>query len=171
MVVLGDLNVDLTDPAAQSGGGGGEDCQMATAALVDSLGLSSVVHRFRQRRRWLGRLHTWFKKYQDGNSTQSMCDYILTDRPGRFCNCQLRVPRVGTDHHAVVGTYLVASVAKHKRYTRRRQQIPFCPLQEEDRNQADHLLEQLKAAIPGRDAHDGRVNSWISQESPSSTDP
>lgn len=100
--------------------------RMETAALVTSMGLTSMIPHFKQKGRHKGR--TWtYRKYtrRTGKTIGSVCDHNLVADPKDFTNCQLREPNLDTDHRAVIGTMKISSIKNHKRYLRTRSSYPI----------------------------------------------
>ena len=96
-ILLGDFNIDLDKYS--NGEISERSCQrkVATATLISTLGLVSIRGRFRQRRSKINKYWT-FRKKMNGEVYGSICDHILTDRAEDFVNCQIKNPRMDTDH-------------------------------------------------------------------------
>jgi len=88
----------------------------------------------------------------------------LTNARGDFTNCQIKIPRLGTDRNALAGTLRLPSVKHHQRYVRERGAYPIRPLGPLEGNRADDLLAELgEAAKKDKpDTREMRNSSWIS---------
>ena len=159
IILLGDFNVDLDNPAGNQAVGA--ERRLETAALVDSMGLQSTIKWFKQceKRRW--RCWTW-RQRREGRLIGSVTDHILSTCRRSFINCQLKIPRFDTDHSMLMATIRLGSVKHHRRYVRSRKQYPLRAPSGDLRNEADVLLEDLLRAKEGDEKDDGRKASWIS---------
>ena len=159
LLLLGDLNVNFDDLGDMNRIGAGR--RLETAALVESLGLSSMRGHFRQRKRWIGRNWTW-RQWRSGRLIGSVCDHILTNRTSVFANCQLKQPRFDTDHNILVGTLRLSSLRHHRRYVRSRSVFPRKRLKQSEQSHVDTLHAELAKLAESKGATDGRSNLWIS---------
>jgi len=161
VITLGDLNVDLGNP--QGTNQNGVERRLETSTLMDTMGMTSMRERFRQCKRRMGRYWTWSQR-RLGVEIGSVCDHICTDQPRFFTNCQIKVPRMDTDHLLLIAALRLGSVKNHQRYVRSRTKYPIKPVGILEGNRADGLLEELTAAAARREKDEnGRNASWISQ--------
>lgn len=105
-IILGDLNVDPRKPEGTSIVGA--ERRTETAALLASMGMESIRENFRQGKRKMNKYWTWFMKRGDAIHG-AICDHILSDKINAFTNCQIRIPRLDTDHFALVSNLELAS--------------------------------------------------------------
>ena len=159
VILLGDLNVDLDNPAGNNPAGA--ERRLETAALVDSLGVQPVIKWFKQSRK--RRYRGWtFRQVREGRLIGSVTDHVLSSCMKSFLNCQLKIPRFDTDHTMLVATLSLCSVKHHRRYVRCRSKYPLQSPSGDARNEADVLLEDLLKAKERKEKTDGRKASWVS---------
>ena len=161
VITLGDFNVDLGNP--QGTNQDGLERRLETAALMDTMGMSSMRERYRQCKKRMGKYWTW-SQCRLGEWIGSICDHINTDQPQFFLNCQIKMPRMDTDHWMLIAVLRLGSVKNHQRYVRSRTKYPIKPVSILEGNRADGLLEELAAAAARREKEEnGRNASWITQ--------
>jgi hypothetical protein len=158
-IILGDLNVDLSNPGGTSNVGA--ERREETATLLASLGMKDIRGNFRQRKKKVNRYWT-YQKRRENALYGSICDHILSDSEKSFTNCQILNPRFDTDHFALVATLQLGSKRHHRRYISRRMRYPIRALKPEEKNEADEILEELRDHATKREETDGRATSWIS---------
>ena len=163
-ILLGDLNIDLDKYS--NGDLSERSCQrkIATATLISTLGLVSIRGRFRQRQSKLNKFWTFCKRMTNGEVIGSICDHILTDAAEDFLNCQIKYPRMDTDHFLLKSRLGLPSLEKHRRYLRRRETYPIRDNIASRRTEADIILADLKRNQPPKGKTNGREESWISAE-------
>ena len=159
VILMGDFNVDLSNPAGNSSVGA--ERRLETATLLASMGVSSMRDRFRQGKNQMGRYWTW-KMRREGSIHGAVCDHILTDDPQYFTSCRIKTPRFDTDHYALVGGVRLGSARHHRRYVRGRSRNPLKKLTLQEMNAADVEMAELREAVEKRPKTDGRATSWIS---------
>ena len=165
-ILLGDFSIDLDLDKYSSGEMSERSCQrkIATATLISTLGLVSIRGRFRQRQSKLNKFWTYCKRMTNGEVIGSICDHILTDAAEDFINCQIKTPRMDTDHFLLKSRLGLPSLEHHRRYLRRRETYPVRDVQASRRTEADNILADLKKYQPPKGKTDGREESWISAE-------
>ena len=158
-ILLGDLNVDLetTEETWREG----TERRIETATLMITMGLQSMREHFRQKGKKVGRHWTW-KGRREGVQYGSVCDHIMTSKRNDFINCQIKIPRMDTDHNALVGTLRLVSEKEHRRYVNSRSKYPISPTPRNERSRAEELLAELREAATPPPKEPGRTNSWIS---------
>jgi exonuclease III len=137
-IVMGDLNVNLDNLLSPR--------NQQVAALLATYGLEDLLHHFQQRKPYRAR-NTWHQSRQ-GVLYHSRCDYILGTDRRLFEMVGIREPRYfNTDHHMVVGRYLVRPTPSHKLYLRGRKTFP---LQRKwgPPTRADSLFQEVKQFLP-----------------------
>jgi len=87
----------------------------------------------------------------------------MTDYRQYCVNCQLKTPRLESDHRAVVATLRLGSVKHHQRYVKRRSNYPIRPVEFPDGNRADTLLSDLQEAVTPPTREESCISSWISE--------
>ena len=156
LILLGDLNVDLKNIQAATGGR-----RMETVALVSTLGLIDLNQQFMQRQGigdW-----TWSQR-REGRRIVSRCDYILATDMADFRAFRIKEPRFATDHRMLVSVLRVDCKRQHRKYVRGRTRYPV-QTRPEDRERADDLMEELAALITKPCKIDPQYKSWISDTS------
>jgi hypothetical protein len=149
-ILLGDLNVDLDRPSDTRGDN--------ILSMIVLLGLEDVGDYYSHPRgRW-----TWSMK-REGHYVRSKTDYILAQELSDFRRWAIKIPRVNTDHRAIIAEMKLGRLYIHRQYTTCRRRLPDFPIQRplsENDVRFQHLKE-FNNEIP--DLPTARERSWISK--------
>jgi hypothetical protein len=110
-ILLGDLNVDLDRP---SNSRADEILSMTVLLALEDVG----DHYFHPRGRW-----TWSVP-RNGRYVRSKTDYILAQEISDFTRWAIKIPRVHTDHRAIIAEMKLDRFYMHRRYTSCRRHLP-----------------------------------------------
>mmetsp|Transcript_6212 Transcript_6212/g.9410 ORF Transcript_6212/g.9410 Transcript_6212/m.9410 type:complete len:115 (+) Transcript_6212:259-603(+) len=95
---------------------------------------------------------TW-RMRREGALIGSICNHVLSDHPQYFINCQIKIPRMDTDHSALIAVLRLGSVKDHQRYAVRSSvKYPIRPIIILEGNRADRFAgrasRKSRAQIP-----------------------
>ena len=154
MLVIGDFNVDLSDPNQDARG----------SEIIDAMsthGLEDLLLHFKPRERYSHR-QTWWQE-RGGFTIRSRCDYILGSDRRMFSNISLKDPRCFTsDHLMVVGRITSATRSKNRSYLRSRTRYPLGPPRSGPLTQVDSIFQELKNEVDPPPPRQRNYRSWIS---------
>ena len=148
-ILLGDLNVDLDRPKDFRGD---EILSQVILMALEDVG----DHYAHPRGRW-----TW-SQYRTGRYIRSKTCYILAQELADFKRWAIKIPRIDTDHRAIIAEMHLDRFYMHRRYTCCRRHLPDFPFQRplsENDDRFQHLKEEKELPDPRKQ----RDRSWISK--------
>jgi exonuclease III len=148
-ILLGDFNVDLDRPRDV------RDDEIVSQVVL--LALEDVGDYFSHPRgRW-----TWSQKRNE-RYYRSRTDYIMAQEIGDFQRWAIKIPRIHTDHRAIIAELRLGTFHAHRSYTSCRRSLPPFPYQQPV-SQNDIRFEHLKQQKDFVDPKTARDRSWISK--------
>ena len=149
-IMLGDLNADLDRPRDI------RDDEISSQMVL--LALEDVGDHFTHPRgRW-----TWSQRRNGGYIRSKTC-YVLAQEFGDFKRWAIKIPRLNTDHRAIIAEIRLGKFYIHRRYTCCRRNLPPFPLQQ-PLSENDVRFQHLKEYKESPDPRQFRDRSWISRK-------
>jgi len=156
LVLLGDLNVDLSYPDGDVRG-------TEIADLLSAQGFEDLLLHFKSTRRY-SHGKTWWQDRQ-GGTIHSRCDYILGLDRRIFSKVCLKDPRCFTsDHLMIVGKLLSAPLSSNLSYLRGRTRFPLRTPKWGPHTKVDSIFQSLSDGIAAPSRSNRVRSSWISDE-------